>query len=321
MRVRAEMPKKAAVPGIGPGSYALSIGKPALRRVAGPRPQASVHSSYRGALNLMTKRGLVSVVPAGAGKGPLNINVGKEVMARLWPRAAGEEVGVGKNALSFRGGPTILLDEAEVFAPTGRFERAPLSAGTVARNVSVMKACAIREGRLGGLGALLTSLEPGGPMVPLNLFGNAALPGVRELEEGIRTSDRAAVKLAAGRISGLGIGLTPSGDDLLSGLMVAIVNGSANGMGPRNANELASSMVEASKGRTTTMSFEYLRQAAKGLANERIMRLVETVYTGAGHEVREATLEAIKIGETSGTDSVVGVWLGARAALGLHSQR
>jgi hypothetical protein len=99
--------------------------------------------------------------------------------------------------------------------------------------------------------------------------------------------------------------------------MVSLVLASRNGIAIRRVCGLTSRIAEASQGNTSALSVESLVQAASGRASERLLRLVKAVYTGTAAEVREAVLDVVKIGETSGTDLVVGVILGARTAIGL----
>jgi len=94
--------------------------------------------------------------------------------------------------------------------------------------------------------------------------------------------------------------------------------GSLNGIGS-DMDGFVSSIGGACRGRTSALSQEFLFQAASGRANEHVTRLVEKICTGGTSEVRAAVLDAVKIGETSGTDMVVGVILGVKAALELEA--
>jgi hypothetical protein len=104
---------------------------------------------------------------------------------------------------------------------------------------------------------------------------------------------------------------------MLSGIMVSLVLGSRNGVGFEGISEFTSRIAAVSRSRTSTLSREFLVQAAAGRANERLLRLVEAVYTGTTSEVRDATIDVIRIGHTSGTDMTAGVILGAGTAVTL----
>ena len=72
-------------------------------------------------------------------------------------------------------------------------------------------------------------------------------------------------------------------------------------------------------GRTTILSEEYLRQAASGRGNEQAMRLCTALLTGSGKLVERETMRMLEIGESSGTDTVLGIVIGARLRLNKQS--
>jgi hypothetical protein len=130
---------------------------------------------------------------------------------------------------------------------------------------------------------------------------------------------------AVSELLGLGPGLTPSSDDMLSGLMLQCSLYSRNRGYLRDATRLVCRAVEAgSGGRTTRLSEEFLRQAAQGRANEPVMRLCEASLTAGREEVSRETKRILAIGETSGTDIALGVVLGGmlctRGRIGLASR-
>jgi hypothetical protein len=214
-------------------------------------------------------------------------------------------------------GFTVSLGAAEVYAPTGLFSRRVLPAELVGRNLSVARESSIAAGRLAGVGGLL--LESDQKTVHnlghLSPFSVAALPNLRLLLTALRKGDLTAIEGASRKLVGLGLGLTPSADDMLCGLMVSLVLGSINGVGAKGISALTSKIAAAGEGSTTALSLEYLQQAAAGRANERVTNLVEGLFTGTEGSVRQMTFDVISIGETSGTDLMVGVIAGVGAAL------
>ena len=295
---------------------AFSIGRQAYERITSAKSPGSVHSCYRGAINIQTGLGLVCLVPRETGRGPLNINLDAEGLAGAGDIAPGSPVAIRIKELAFENGLCFSLSNADVYEPTGRFEGTPLRPRAIERNISVAKDVALLAGRLAGVGELLEATGGSRSAVPpLGPFSAAALPNAERLLGAIRAGDVVRAEKATKGLVGLGIGLTPSADDMLSGILVSIVLGSMNGVGADGIEGLAARIGEAGRGRTSALSCEFLLQAASGRANERVMRLVESIYTGTTRRVRAATLDAVKIGETSGTDMVVGVVLGATAAL------
>ena len=292
---------------------AFSIGRQAYERIQ--KSHGSIHSCYRGAINVQTETGLVCVVPRAAGRGPLNINIDAGALTGAGNLASGSPVAMSAQGLAFQNGLCVSLSNVEVYEPTGRFEGALLRPRAIERNITLARRTALLMGHLEGVGELLEAIGGGRGAAPLRSpFSLAALPHVKSLLRAIRARNVVAAEEATKELVGLGIGLTPSADDMLSGIMVSLVLGSLNGIGG-DIGGVVSGIGRACRGRTSALSQEFLFQAASGRANERVTCLVERICTGGAGEVRDAVLDAVKIGETSGTDMVVGVILGVKAAL------
>ena len=122
---------------------------------------------------------------------------------------------------------------------------------------------------------------------------------------------------AVSDLIGLGPGLTPSSDDTLAGLVLLCVLYAKNfGRAQPAILLVAQAVAEMPRGRTTTLSEEFLLQAASGRGNERVMGLCAAVLTGARESVERETRRVLAIGETSGTDAVLGIVLGTMFCTG-----
>ncbi|TDD39435.1 DUF2877 domain-containing protein [Actinomadura sp. KC06] len=153
-------------------------------------------------------------------------------------------------------------------------------------------------------------------------------PDPAALAECCAEGDLAGAVEAAERIVGLGPGLTPSGDDILCGLLVSLRSvGDALRHG-RTAVWLADwlgAAVTADAGtRTTALAATLLHCAAAGGAGAEVAAVLRCV---AGHEPQDAlvTGQAVRrllaVGHTSGADLAQGILAGCRAALALSAVR
>ena len=114
-----------------------------------------------------------------------------------------------------------------------------------------------------------------------------------------------------GMLVGAGSGLTPSGDDVLCGVLLGLR------LHPRGSADLAAELWRAVQPRlaaTTSLSAALLREAADGYAAEPVMRLLvglaspaSSRATGAGPTVTDAVQEVLAIGHTSGADLLGGL--------------
>lgn len=117
---------------------------------------------------------------------------------------------------------------------------------------------------------------------------------------------------AAEQIVGLGPGLTPSGDDLLTGLMIGLRCLPA-GRGSVGFVQAWAEGVRALAGRTTDVSRVYLEWAARGRATERLRNVADAiVWAPTGDHLAGAVSAALQVGSTSGADGLLGLLLGLR---------
>jgi hypothetical protein len=291
---------------------ASSVGLVALGRLAS-QGGVVVHSRYGGALNLRTMEGLVSIVPQRVGRGPINIVLGDSDFPRLPLLDVGARL---ENHGGLVLGDTLLdYRESERYNPSRSFSLAPMAQEGISRNIEVARHRTIENGRFGGVGGLLFGLW--GVAVPNHMdtvFCRKALTPARSFVDSLRGGESRDLLSSSSEIIGLGPGLTPSGDDFLSGLMVAFVRGSENGLWRSETSRLRK-VAEAAKGRTTTLSAEYVVLASGGEANEKVTTLVEAICTGRP-SVESSTLDVIRMGETSGTDLIAGALTGLRVLTG-----
>jgi hypothetical protein len=147
-----------------------------------------------------------------------------------------------------------------------------------------------------------------GPLAGLSLAWRSP---ARAVGEALLGRGRSAYSLAdlVGTLVGAGPGLTPSGDDVLCGALLALR------LHPRGSEHLVADLWRAVQPRlttTTSLSAALLREAADGCAAEPVVRLLEQLAsletpgddpTSAGDAVRAV----LAIGHTSGADLLGGL--------------
>lgn len=109
--------------------------------------------------------------------------------------------------------------------------------------------------------------------------------------------------LNVGQLLGLGEGLTPSGDDVLLGIM-AVLYYSGRGLGL-----LGPSVDELAPAATTRVSSNYLRLGVRGAFSERLDRAATALLEGRA-DIRDSVLRLLDSGHSSGTDTAAGLYLG-----------
>lgn len=151
------------------------------------------------------------------------------------------------------------------------------------------------------------------------LQGHEALNG---LAGSCAAGDLAGAVEAAEILIGLGPGLTPSGDDVLAGLLLALrlLGGAIRG-GTRAvwlADWLSAAVTYDAGSRTTSLSATLLHCAARGQAAAEVATVLRAF---AGQEpAGPAVARLLTAGHTSGADLAWGLAAGCRAALALSAE-
>ena len=129
---------------------------------------------------------------------------------------------------------------------------------------------------------------------------------VRVLEKRDPSVDE--LRAAIGFLLGRGLGLTPSGDDLLVGYGIARwLLGKAETFARTVLGELGR--------QTTDVSASYLRAMAAGYANEGYCALAQAAAAGEIDRFSELLGDLQRVGHTSGNDGLFGFWTGLRSVM------
>lgn len=128
------------------------------------------------------------------------------------------------------------------------------------------------------------------------------------LRQSLRDCETSLMAQAFQGLSGMGTGLTPSGDDLILGLLLTL-NRWGNVLRPGlNVTELNRTMREFDFHTTTTLSANLIACAMENQANERLVLALDGILTGEpGPE--ECASYLLGWGNSSGTDALVGIAL------------
>lgn len=154
--------------------------------------------------------------------------------------------------------------------------------------------------------------------------GDTSLPGLSmssaaaalaDLGGAISRQDRGLAAATARRLIGWGAGLTPAGDDIVTGAEAAL-RAIAHPMAGFAGVVLAD--VES---RTTEVAAAMLRHAAFGAFAERIHRLIEATLVDDLARTGDPLRGAADWGATSGTDTLAGIVLAIDAVTGVVADR
>ncbi|MED4582882.1 DUF2877 domain-containing protein [Brevibacillus choshinensis] len=178
----------------------------------------------------------------------------------------------------------------------------PSDQGSLLANVAVMKDYLAAHGKTGGMKKVLQ---------PANVF-EAEVSRLLMSRSSQLVKDLAARRWSKAHeqaigIVGLGPGLTPSGDDFLTGLFSVYHMPNIPRCLPHS---FFAEIVLASAQRTNEISFMMLKKAAIGHVRESIVLLLQSIISGTTEEVVLSLGHVLNIGSSSGTDMALGLLSG-----------
>jgi len=106
----------------------------------------------------------------------------------------------------------------------------------------------------------------------------------------------------AQQLAGLGVGLTPAGDDFIMGAILAVWILHP----PEVASVLAKEVTNATTALTTSLSAAWLRSAGRGKAGILWHKLFDALISGDEIEIQKTMDNILAVGETSGADAMAG---------------
>ena len=271
--------------------------------------EATVHSVFHTSANLLYQEQLVTLLDDTRPLYPCAVRLGGSIPSV----AVGEPALLSQERITFpHSGHTIDLHRAAVtslslFSPLLPLQLPHPAAPQALREMHPFQRQA---------GRLRTSVYyfGGRPLsLPDNLYVRYAAERIPALFAALRQKDAKATAEAAYSIAGCGIGLTPSADDFLCGVMASVL-ASAIARGEQNEwLPLTAAMAERAAPRTNLISAAFLRQAAAGQLSSDVLTLIRTLYSSVlSLRLPSAAMNVIAFGETSGTDILTGIYFGQK---------
>lgn len=270
-----------------------------LRRTKTGRVVAVFDSSFYAAFG----REWICIGLSHIGSGPLNVVC--ESRPHGWPEI-GSPVAVAGSVFYLNNMPFASLDRASVWRPK------PVPSWTVASLQRGLEAATEvwRKGELGeGLAAAGCVTLP----VHSTLLVSAAAPGIAALarmiagaldESRVSSEDQADIVT----LIGLGPGLTPSGDDLLGGALIALAS-----LGLLKAQDELWRACSRYLDRSNDISRLHLQAAAQGYGAAALHGAINATTSGDVDRIPHALAAVSAIGHCSGRDSFAGALIVLRA--------
>jgi hypothetical protein len=131
---------------------------------------------------------------------------------------------------------------------------------------------------------------------------NYQSPLSTSLVSAVAAADISSAKITTSRLAGLGVGLTPAGDDFIMGAVYAawIIHPH------ENASILAQEIANTAAPLTASLSGAWLKCAGRGEAGVLWHEFFDAMISENPARIQEATEKILAVGETSGADALAG---------------
>jgi hypothetical protein len=274
---------------------ALSAGGQAPRG----RFNGTVHSVFAQACNIRLDDGrMLALLAPGLGNVPHGVRLDAPAgFAFSRHLVVGQRVGCRADVLRIAGGLSVDFGGAQAWHGGLPAAKVDLRIPELAR--AWRAACrAFRRGRPGA----------GHPDERV-LSGAVNRQGIR-LARAVRALQADEAARALERLIGRGPGLTPSGDDLVAGLLAGLFSTAGDDGARRAFLEAFCLTVAAASAATADISRAYLTHAAAGWFAEPLVTLARQIGAGADRAIESVASAALRVGHTSGRAGVFGLLLG-----------
>jgi hypothetical protein len=277
---------------------ARSIASPTLAWLRDPKPTRVLHV-FKDACNLIAEDGeILSLVMPTIGDGPFNII--------LEPFKFSDHISV-ESAVNFDKGQIrigaleVALTHAQVWEPRFDWESFRGRQDTLSLFAGALGEVLVEVAPVDSFVQLIHSGESSEREIEALIFLSAQEPA-RFLVQGLLRGDEELCRTSARKLAGLGVGLTPDGDDFMMGSVLATWAYRAG-----EGVEKAASWVSLEAGsRTTPLAAAWLRTASRGECSARWHELLQAILIENEENIRSAARAIIQQGHTSGASALVG---------------
>ncbi|MHC6180067.1 oxamate carbamoyltransferase subunit AllH family protein [Clostridium sp. JNZ X4-2] len=287
--------------------------------------EGKVHSVFKSACNMETRKGLVTLLSSDRNMAPMSILVDNHRQVNFI------DIGIRKDLKFVFSENVIYNTEKNILIElnnvrswySGVLIKAPkCTEKEILENIKVLEEELGVYGKFHGIGWLISALSDEVPELQLRHF--CICPYKKALEfikcrfiqfiRDLLKCDWRQLGERGESIIGYGPGLTPAMDDFISGLMISFIYfGNCCNLSFSSICELNKKIISSGLDRTTRISAEMLRHSAVGETNDAVRKLLTSLIACKDRKVIVSSLlNTIDYGETSGTDTVLGIYVGSK---------
>ncbi|MBU3142991.1 DUF2877 domain-containing protein [Clostridium sp. CF012] len=297
----------------------------------GGKLQGHVHSVFKNACNIECDELFITLLTEGKKMSPMSVIVdgGEQVDFKDLNITKGLIFEFSESKIyCTQVNLFITMNNAKKWSSLAEANASGCSENQLLENIKIIEKGLRKLGKLDGMGPLINMLA--GKLPELQLVSFHECPFDKSFEfivdrfmnfiNDLIKVDMDGIGPAARTVIGFGCGLTPAMDDFISGVMITyIYMGSYYKLSQKRIYEFNSKIISSSLDKTTRVSSEMLKHSSAGETNEYVLNLMAVILNFDNNDddenhrrIIKALIDAIGYGETSGTDTALGIYMGLR---------
>ncbi|WP_055668894.1 DUF2877 domain-containing protein [Desnuesiella massiliensis] len=287
-----------------------ALSKPVFQDLEGLKG-AKVHSIFKRVINLERQGKLISIQNPSVPKGSLSMNISEEVDFSSYSTCFRGHLDIKDNTI-YLGALNFILDKPEIWEP--RLKYYPeIYFRNKQKFIKTLKSIIMINGKEGGI------KEDVFNVMPSVVSHNADLKYSHYNEILTKAANYLSEKDLGGgakeicNLIGMGIGLTPSGDDFLVGVISVLHSINSTKSEKSYVKEFYESLcaeILCNLSKTTMVSRTYLQEAVCGNFSESFHNIYKALSEEDLEKLYEASLNMMAVGHSSGTDGLCGILWG-----------
>jgi len=261
--------------------------------------QARVLHSFQAALNLINEHHLVlSLVTATIGNGPFSIVVTDVDFSRF--TNAQTTIEISEQTL-WIGNVQCSTHQTPLWTPQPDWGKLRAAIKTICTKIALIEAMLAAHVTRDGLGIRATHFIQKSDLL-INNIAEIAREAILTLTIGLKTQNLSLIQDAANQLAGLGMGLTPAGDDYLMGVIYGLWLAF-----PRDFADLSAKLIyQIAQNKTNSLSAAWLQAAVDGETGELWHIFFHALAGKENAPLQNAFNNILATGHSSGADAMGG---------------
>lgn len=296
--------------------------------------EGHIHSVFKNACNIVINDKFITILSKYKYMGPMSLTVDNEVETNFISIGLkqGLKVEINVNGIIYpKENIYIDLQNAKLWGSEAELKPSALAEKNILDNLILIENTIKTKGKLYGIGPLINILASEMPELnlmkfPIEYFDNN-FNFIRNrfinFMNIAAAFDIENISYSAEKVIGFGTGLTPSMDDFICGMMISFTYlGDYYKLNSEPIYEFNKELIKRGLNKTTKVSSELLKHSSLGRTNEAVRQLMHSILHDLEEEkIIKALINTIGFGETSGTDTALGVYTGCRIMTNLRYRR